>query len=204
MIISIRRNAMVVLIDNGHGRETPGKRSPDGSVMEWQYAREVAYGVASALISLGYQVRFIAPEEEDVPLRTRCERVNAICDEKGKKNCVLVSIHLDAAGDGGSWNGARGFSARVANNAGFSSRELARIFVRNAVRLGMGGNRSVPSDGYWSQNLAICRDTDCAAVLTESAFMDNKDDVRFLMSPEGFNRIVSLHVLSIIDYIEHE
>lgn len=35
-----------VLLDNGHGENTPGKRSPkraDGSqLLEWQYAREIA------------------------------------------------------------------------------------------------------------------------------------------------------------------
>ena len=25
----------LVIVDNGHGMQTPGKRSPDGSVLEW-------------------------------------------------------------------------------------------------------------------------------------------------------------------------
>lgn len=31
---------MKVLIDNGHGENTPGKRSPDGRLREWAYTRE--------------------------------------------------------------------------------------------------------------------------------------------------------------------
>ena len=33
---------MLILIDNGHGCNTAGKRSPDGRLLEYQYAREIA------------------------------------------------------------------------------------------------------------------------------------------------------------------
>lgn len=33
---------MKILIDNGHGKETPGKRSPDGRLKEYAYTREIA------------------------------------------------------------------------------------------------------------------------------------------------------------------
>ena len=33
---------MKILIDNGHGSNTPGKCSPDGRLMEYSYTREIA------------------------------------------------------------------------------------------------------------------------------------------------------------------
>ena len=33
---------MRILIDNGHGENTPGKRSPDGKLREWEYTRRIA------------------------------------------------------------------------------------------------------------------------------------------------------------------
>ena len=33
---------MKILIDNGHGVDTAGKRSPDGSLREYKYTREIA------------------------------------------------------------------------------------------------------------------------------------------------------------------
>ena len=39
---------MKILIDNGHGENTPGKRSPDGSLREYAYAhksKDVVYAV---------------------------------------------------------------------------------------------------------------------------------------------------------------
>ena len=44
---------MTILIDNGHGRETPGKRSPDGQIKEYEYTREMAQTIVSRLNSLG-------------------------------------------------------------------------------------------------------------------------------------------------------
>ena len=32
----------MILIDAGHGKDTPGKRSPDSSLMEWEFNREIA------------------------------------------------------------------------------------------------------------------------------------------------------------------
>ena len=40
---------MKILIDNGHGVDTAGKRSPDGSLREYKYAREIAEKVVSEL-----------------------------------------------------------------------------------------------------------------------------------------------------------
>lgn len=40
---------MKILIDNGHGNDTPGKRSPDGRLLEWAYTREIADRVAARL-----------------------------------------------------------------------------------------------------------------------------------------------------------
>ena len=42
---------MKILIDNGHGQETAGKRSPDGRLLEWSYNREIARRVVAALQS---------------------------------------------------------------------------------------------------------------------------------------------------------
>ena len=60
---------------------------------------------------------------------------------------------------------------------------------------------STPKQLYWVQSLAICRDTNCPAVLTENLFQDNKDDVEFLLSESGKQIITKLHVEGIKKYI---
>lgn len=192
---------MIILIDNGHGENTPGKCSPDKRLREYKYCREIAEDLCKALTAKGYQARRIVTEETDVSLSTRCKRVNAVCDAMGAKNVLLVSIHNNASGNGG-WKGASGWSGWVYTKGGERSRLLARSLYEAAEKRGLQGNRSVPTEKYWTANFFILKHTNCAAVLTENLFQDNKEDVDYLLSDEGRKAIVDLHVEGIESYIK--
>ena len=58
---------MLILIDNGHGLDTPGKSSPDDKFPEATYAREIARRVVADLIDRDYNAQLLVPEPEDVP-----------------------------------------------------------------------------------------------------------------------------------------
>lgn len=193
---------MKILIDNGHGFDTQGKQSPDGRFKEYAYAREIAKRVVKCLQCKGYDAQRIVEEETDISLSVRCKRVNDICKKLGAKNVLLVSVHSNAAGADGKWHDARGFSAHVGLNASSKSKMLAQYLWNEAIAQGMNGNRSVPSAPYIAQNLAICRDTLCPAVLTENLFQDNKADVDFLLSDDGKDKVVAVHVNAISEFIK--
>ena len=102
---------MKIFIDNGHGIETPGKRSPDGKFLEYQYNRIIASRITANLLDCGYDVSLLVPEVSDIPLAERCQRVNVVCDEVGISNVILLSIHVNAIGSDGEWHKASGWSA---------------------------------------------------------------------------------------------
>ena len=52
------------------------------------------------------------------------------------------------------------------------------------------------------KNFTILKSTLCPAVLTENFFMDNKADVKYLLSPEGHEAVINCHVEGIINYIK--
>lgn len=81
---------MKILIDNGHGENTPGKRSPDGTFREYAYTREIADEVVRELAKRGYVAERIVKENLDVPLAERARRVNEICARYGANNVLLV------------------------------------------------------------------------------------------------------------------
>lgn len=194
----------MILIDNGHGSNTNGKCSPDRKHFEYAWARDIAKRLEASLKSRGYEAVRIVTEERDISIAERCRRVNAVCAKYGAKNCLLVSIHNNAAGNRGLWLSATGFSVFVSLNASASSKRLAQLIYAEAERLGLKGNRSVPKERYWVQDLGICRDTNCPAVLTENLFMDNRDDLKILMSEDGKQKIVELHTEGIINYIKEQ
>lgn len=197
-----KRQKMKILIDNGHGMDTPGKRSPDGKHREWAWTREVAQRIAMALNNKSISAQLLVTEITDIPLAERVHRVNNICRIYGNQNVILVSIHNNAAGADGKWHDASGWSGYVAPNASDKSKRLAQLLYVEAVKLGLKGNRAVPASKYWQGNFAIVRDTLCPAVLTENLFQDNKADVEYLLSEKGKADIVQLHVNAILNYIE--
>lgn len=189
-----------VILDAGHGRDTAGKRSPDGRLLEYAYAREIAVRLERELKARGYDAQRIVPEENDICLKERCERANRIYAATGKK-AILVSIHCNAAGADGKWHDARGWSAYVSRNASKKSKELACRLIDAAEKKGLKVRRYSQDEPYWTQNLAICRDTNCPAVLTENLFQDNREDVDYLLSEKGKRTIVELHVEGIMAYL---
>ena len=192
---------MKILIDNGHGYNTPGKCSPDKRLLEWKYTREIATELVARLKAAGFDAERIVTEDVDISLRERCRRVNAICKRVGASNVVLVSIHNNAAGSGGKWRDATGWCGFVYTKTSSRSCHLAQLLYAEAEKRGLKGNRSVPRERYWMKNLAMVRDTACPAVLTENLFQDNKGEVDFLLSPEGREAIVSLHFDALIKYV---
>lgn len=192
---------MLILIDNGHGQDTTGKRSPDSSLLEWSYTRDIAQRVVTLLVNSGFTAKLLTPENNDVPLSLRVQRVNREVLFHGTRGVLVVSIHVNAsAGKYGQWHDARGFSVFVSKNASVPSQWLAAEFTTLAQDRGLMGNRWVPPCKFWEQSLAICRDTKCPAVLTENLFMDNRADVAFLLSNEGRAAIAQLHHDAIMAY----
>jgi len=62
---------LLVIIDNGHGKNTKGKCSPDKSLYEWEWTREIAYKLYNTLMLHGIEALLLVPEDTDVSLSTR-------------------------------------------------------------------------------------------------------------------------------------
>ena len=213
---------MIVLIDNGHGSDTPGKCSPDQKLKESLKSREIARRLETLLNLRMVDARLLVEEDKDISLPERCRRANAYCDKYGKENVLLVSIHCNAAGADGQWKSAGGWC--VYTSPGKTKADDLATEIWNAAdeRLknykerftilqaqGAYDSKQKPMRADWSDGdpdyearFYILVHTKCPAVLTESLFQDNKADCDFLLSEEGTKAIVELHANGIINYIK--
>lgn len=194
---------MKILVDPGHGVTTKGKRSPDGKLREYRYCREIAREVVKRLKAQGYDAEDTVPEEADISLGERCNRVNAWCDRLGAGNVCLVSIHNNAAGNGSQWMNARGWEAWTSKGQTRGDRLADCLYDAAQKYLPKGTKiRTDMTDGDRDkeENFTILYRSKCAACLTENLFQDNREDVDFLLSPEGREAIVTLHVEGIKAY----
>ena len=196
---------MKILIDNGHGSNTAGKRSPDGLFREYAYTREIAAEVSYRLRRLGYNCELLVPELFDVSLIERVHRVNVKCQTYGASNVLLVSIHCNAAGNGKEWMNGRGWEAWTSPGQ-TEGDKLAECLYQSALNVFAPGTplRSDWGDGDFDKenHFTILSKTLCPAVLTENFFMDNKADVAYMLSDEGKEAIVRCHVEGIKKYID--
>lgn len=199
-----------LLIDTGHGWGC-GNGSPDGALLEYKWADEIAARLVQVLSARHIECAMITPEIRDTPLKERVKRVNDWCAIKGAQKCLLLSLHLNADG-AGKWTGASGFSAFVSKNASRKSKMFAELLTREAERRGLMGNRAIPSPDakgcrFWAwtwrkEDIYILARSKCPAVLTESAFMTNREDYARLMSAEGREMFVEMHADAIAKYID--
>lgn len=216
-----KSKGMKILIDNGHGENTPGKCSPDGKFREYRYAREIAVEVVKKLRAEGYDAELLVPEDTDISLTTRAKRANAFCDKFGAINVCLVSIHCNAAGNDGNWKLAGGWAVYTspgqtkADNLATDLWNAANKYLKDYIEIfdvmkeeGHYDSKQKPIRADWSDgdpdyeaNFYILTATRCPAALTESLFQDNKKDVEFLQSQIGRNAIINLHVEGIKDYV---
>ena len=194
---------MKILIDAGHGIDTPGKRSPDGAFREYLWNRQVAELVFEDLGIDGYDVSLVVTETNDIPLITRVNRVNAICNKYGKDDVILVSIHSNAAGNGKDWMNAKGWSCYTTKGdtksdilAELLYDSFERSFPDRKIRKDMQDG-----DRDWEENFYIIQKSKCPAVLIENFFYDNKEECHWLMQEAVKVRIAMAIEQGIKDYV---
>ena len=194
---------MKILIDNGHGIQTKGKRSPDGKLLEYAYTRELARQIVKILQSRDYDAELLVPEDDDIPLSERVRRTNVHCQDLGKSNVILISLHLNAAGDDTKWMNATGWSCYTCKGQTESDRladclyKAAEQILENQV---IRTDYARDGDPDWEENFYILRHSLCPAVLTENFFMDSRSDLKYLQSSAGKLSIVDVHLKGIYEY----
>ena len=200
---------ITTILGTAHQKSILGKGSPDGKFKEYKYSREVCKAVSDTLKDMGYPV-FIDVEADDLglpqakELATRCKIVNDLV--KQHKDCIYVSIHVNAAASDGQWHNGTGWE--VYTTPGKTKADDLATHIFNAAKYNLKDKklRTDLSDGDPDKeaNLYVLKHTNCPAVLTENFFQDNKDDVKFLLSDEGKKKIIDIHVNGIINYIKNE
>lgn len=195
-------NYRVVILDNGHGKNTNGKRSPDGVFREYKWTRDFVKLLKPRLEQDGYIVFDLVPEDDDIGSSKRAARANAIINEYGASSCVMVSIHNNAAGTGDKWYVVTGWEAYTTIGRN-NSDKLAQLIYEEIELQGINTRKDM-SDGDVDKelNFTLITKVNCPAIITENMFMDSKADIEFLTSDEGIEKLLTAHVNGIRRYFE--
>lgn len=184
-----------IILSPGHGANTAGKRSPDESLKEWEFNRRLVKKISEGLSEENIPHILLDMGATDVALSGRAARANTF-----GKNCLYISVHGNAAGNGKQWMKARGWEAYTSKGE-TASDAMCEIFMHKAEEILPEIGASVRK---WSQkkygreeNFYILKHTIMPAILTENLFYDNKDDIEIMKSEEGIETLARVHVEAI-------
>lgn len=165
-------NKFKIILDAGHGYNTPGKRTCDGKMHEWEFNNDVSLMVRELLkpyknveVTLTHDVT----GKTDVPLANRTNFANRYGAD------LFVSIHANAAGNGKDWNEASGVETFVYNTKPEESMELAAKIQKNMTKA-----TGLKDRGVKTADFHVLRETHMTAVLVECGFMSNQKEAELL------------------------
>lgn len=181
-----------VVLDPGHGVETAGKRSPDGTYFEHEFALDIAKRVKHILTGYGVEVFMTREDEHNIADTKRAEMSNAWAPD------LFVSFHSNAKGNGSKWEDVRGYGIYTSKAGDTAARNIAaKAILARAEEAGVplwGG-------GLHHELWTVLAKTNAPAVLIEHLFHDNKEDVELLKSDAYRDILAEVDAKGILDYL---
>jgi N-acetylmuramoyl-L-alanine amidase len=181
---------MKIMLDAGHGMNTPGKRTPDG-MREFEFNSAVAEIAKKILLEYeNTQVIFAHDPigKVDVPL---AERVAKAVKEKVD---AVVSIHANAFGDG--WNDANGIETFISDDRmPFIELELASHIQSHLIGETGRKNRGVKRGNLYMTKVSNM----IPSVLVELGFMTNREEANLLKSAAYREKCATAIVNGLVD-----
>lgn len=194
MLKNLFQSRTLVLLDAGHGVDTPGKRSPiwkDGTqLFEWEFNRYIVDKISQYLTASRIANIKLIATDNDVPLSERSNLVNNLYHKYKKDYFVyLYSIHGNAYKNE-KVNGIEAFTT-----VGLTvSDTIADITLQELAKLGWNmrysGKTKLNKDlDYW-----ILKKTNCPSIITESGFYTNYEECKKMLDPYWRNQIALAHI----------
>lgn len=161
-----------VAIDNGHGKNTAGKRTPPFPdtkkvINEWEFNYATAKILKGILENQGHEVLMVSNTTEDTPLKTRTSKAN----EWGAD--VFISIHYNAYT--GIWGNHGGIETYYYPSSA-DGKKLAESVQDELIK-----ETGLRSRGVKSANFQVLRQSKMVAILVECGFMDNLDEAKLML-----------------------
>lgn len=160
----------MICLDPGHGPGCPNG-SPDGRYLEHEFAYDMAVRVKSRLEDQGIRVVLTRDADGYPTLSQRCQTSNAAQAD------VFVSLHSNAAGNGG-WYSAAGLEMYTSAGPESAPRNMLARRLEDCFRATGAALRTVP---VRHRDYAVLVGTNAPAVLIEYGFHTSREEVELLL-----------------------
>ena len=179
-----------VVLDPGHGVETAGKRSPDGTYLEHEFNLDMAKRLKAQLERHGVSVTLTRSTEHDTTLVDRVSVANTI------KPDLFVSLHSNASGEG--WTDPSGYGIYTSSAGDTAGRNKAAMAILARAR---EAGIQLWGDGLHHDRLYVLRNTVSPAVIIEHGFHTNIHEVELLKTDVYRALLARVDAKGILDYL---
>lgn len=183
---TVTTNQPLIIIDAGHGGIDPG--SDSHGILEKDINLEIALKLQEVLHENGYSVLMTREDDNSLSLRERSDFANE------KEADLFISLHQNCYAQDASVHGIEVYynSDKTTND-----QQLAQMIQESLINETGAKNRGIHSDN----GLVVTRETIMPAVLVETAFISNDDELDLIMSDDYQNKVVKGIVVGIEEFL---
>lgn len=188
---------IAVILDGGHGFNTPGKRANDDSLRENEFNDSVVNKLSLLLEMNNIPYNIVSSEWRDIGLQERVEREKNFYKRFVERSFdpIFISIHANAADD----TRANGYETFIITNASDRSRALGEIVHKNVFKAYSKHRKDAKDRGLKEANFYVLKNSSSPAVLLECGFMTNLEDLEILKKDSYRNDVAKSLYDSIVE-----
>jgi N-acetylmuramoyl-L-alanine amidase len=189
-------------LDNPHGGSSAGNRSPvfdDGKTQltEAQLSRELVRRIKARLQRAGIAVFEVVPENKDISVR---ERINRINRQSSRQPKIVLSLHFSRATSSTAtapWavEAARGVKALPQRNSSQSA-NLGGVLLESIIR--QTGLRYRDFGYAAGQEAELLKQIDAIGVRIENGVLNNRVDAALLAQPAFLQKLAEAYANAIL------
>ena len=191
VINNMNKSNLIIVLDPGHRRDTPGKRS--NGFLEWEFNDEVVRKTYKLLKDDGYNVEItldtiIHPWSEETlygrnkNLDFRATSTNYL--KNNNNHVIFISIHANAHSD----SNVRGYEIFTAYGEQDRNSELLAVCMLSKAIQYLGVGTKTPNRGNKDADFYVLKNTITPAILIEHDFFTNKEAREEMLTEEYKNK----------------
>ena len=187
--IPLDPDKLTIVVDPGHGGARPGAVYPNAEgvdIIERDLTLAISLKLRDRLLEAGYTVVMTRETDIDVDLYERAEIANAVNAD------LFVSVHCNASGTVPTYQGIYTYYFPDSKRG----EKLARTIQPPLCALTGAIDRGVSK-----ANFVVLRETEMCAVLVETGFMSNVEELTRLCDPEYQEKVAWGIAEGVIQYL---
>lgn len=198
----------IVILDDGHGWETPGKRSADGSLRENEFNSSLESKLNLLLDGCEIEYYSLASgwADENLNKRSKLENHHYRFAQKEGKQTIGISIHADAYLPDLGANGFCVYYFKKGLAYSKKGKKFARYIADSITQSDFKhGHIITPrhDSGIQGENFHMLRETLGTWCLIENAFMTNDRDLSYLKRDDFRNHRAMAIFWALYNYITY-